>query len=227
MRRYIRQHPILYPLYIRYIYRNKTAVFPGAKTQLHLTGYPRSANTYCRNIIRHALPELSVSTHIHTIASLKLAERHHVPIILLVRDPLSTTASLLLKGHQIPEEKTLRFHLTDYIEYHSYVDSHTDGMKIVSFENAISSPAYILRYVVKALGIEMPEEQIVTKATEGQLRAEEKEKSKKPEGSSLPNPERKAMKAKITGTIEQHPLYAQATALYKRLIEKETLLAQL
>ena len=61
-RRLIRSHPLLYPFYIRWIVRNKTVVFPPVHTDLHLTGFPRSANTYCMNIVNEAFPGLSIST---------------------------------------------------------------------------------------------------------------------------------------------------------------------
>ena len=221
-RRNIRKSPGLYPLYVRYFRPESSAIFPNADTQLHLTGYPRSANTYCYNIIASALPDLRISTHIHTVASLRLARKHKVPIILLLRDPLSTTASLLLKAHEPSDAQTIRRHLRDYVDYHSYVHRNSGDMRIVSFKHATLSPEYILRFVVKMLAIEMDEEVIVCKATQGQQLAEAKEGSKKVEGSSLPNAQRQAEKFRIQKSIEEHPDFAATNALYRRLVAKET-----
>ena len=97
MRRLIRNSSVLYPPYVRYILRNASVSFPSAETDLHLTGFPRSANTYCHNIAKVAFPNLDFCTHIHTTASLKLALKYSVLTIVLVRDPVSTCCSLLLK----------------------------------------------------------------------------------------------------------------------------------
>ena len=96
IRRIIRNSQLLYPMYVRWIIRNRMAVFPSLQTDLHLTGFPRSANTYCYNILKVAFSSLSLRAHIHTTASIQLALRFQVPT--LVRDPVSTCCSLLCSG---------------------------------------------------------------------------------------------------------------------------------
>ena len=59
MRRFIRQNAFLYPLYIKKILRNQEVEFPSSKTNLHVTGFPRSGNTYCMNIIQNTFIEYS------------------------------------------------------------------------------------------------------------------------------------------------------------------------
>jgi hypothetical protein len=56
MRRFIRNNSILYPLFVRLGKQHGTGSFPNSGTGLHMTGFPRSANTYCMNIVGVVFP---------------------------------------------------------------------------------------------------------------------------------------------------------------------------
>lgn len=218
LRRFIRNSSILYPLYVKYILRNDTVDFPDASTELHLTGFPRSANTYCYNILKVVFPSLILRTHIHTTASIKLALRHRVPTLVLVRDPVSTCCSLLLKHHLEPSPKEVESLLKDYIEYHDFVSSNKERFRILKFEDVVSSPGFIVRSVSEYLKFSMSSAEIEAKAQEGQRLVELKESQKAVEGSSLPNETRKKMKLGIEGHVVKHPLCSRANALYESII---------
>lgn len=217
-RKIIRNSPILYPLYVKYILRNRTAVFPCAATDLHLTGFPRSANTYCYNIVKVAFPALVLSTHIHTAASIKIALKNRVKTMVLVRDPVSTCCSLLLKYGKSPSEAEVRSLMRDYIEYHDYVLQNHMHLGILRFEDVVSSPEYIVRVVSEHLGFDLREKEIQRRAHAGQLRAEGKESNKAVAGSSLPNEMRKQMKAAIESDVRAHPLCSRAFELHVQLL---------
>lgn len=217
-RRAIRNNPRLYPLYIRWIVRNRTAVFPSAHTDLHLTGFPRSANTYCMNIVNEAFSEMSVSTHIHTTASLKLALKYEVPTIVLVRDPVSTCCSLLLKYHEKPTAQKVESLLRDYIDYHEFVLQQGSVFKILGFRDVVSSPEYIVRTVGDFLAIEMTEDEIQSKAGAGQALVESKEKNKAEEGGSLPNEKRREMRCMVEPAVQKHPRCGYAMELFRALV---------
>jgi len=221
MRRFIRNSSLLYPVYVRYVLRNSDANFPCASTGLHLTGFPRSANTYCMNIVNEAFPALSVSTHIHTTASLKLALKYSVPTIVLVRDPVSTCCSMLLKRHVIPSARKVESLLRDYIEYHTFVLKHCDEFRILSFRDVVSSPEYIVRSVGEFLAIEINDDQVSSKAEAGQALVESKEASKAEEGSSLPNAKRKEMRKLVEPAVVDHSSCASASELFRALVPDE------
>ncbi|MFK8016613.1 MAG: hypothetical protein AB8G17_14365 [Gammaproteobacteria bacterium] len=220
MRRFIRNSPLLYPLYVKYVLRNRTTVFPGPTTDLHLTGFPRSANTYCFNIIKAGFESLRISTHIHTTASLKLARRYGTPTMVLVRDPVSTCCSLLVKLTHEPTPAVLEAQFRDYLEYHEYVLAHRADIDILKFEDVVQSPTVIVTAVAERLGIKLSDAQIQDKATAGQRLVESKEENKAVEGSSLPNEERRALKKKIEAQVTAHPQCATAMACYSALVSR-------
>ncbi len=217
MRRFIRNSSRFYPLYVRHVLRNEAARFPGKNTNLHLTGFPRSANTYCLNILRVAFPDLDICTHIHTAASLKLAVWHDVPTIVLVRDPVSTCCSMLLKQHIQPTPKEVKSLLKDYIEYHVYVFSHKERFQVLRFEDVVSSPKFIILSVSELLKLSISYEEVEAKAEEGHRLVELKESQKAVEGSSLPNETRRKMKLGLEEHVVNHPHYARAQVLYESI----------
>jgi len=219
MRRFIRNSSFLYPLYVKYVLRNQSALFPDKHTKLHLTGFPRSANTYCYNILKVAFPSLPLCTHIHTAASIRLALRFNVPTLVLVRDPVSTCCSLLLKHHIEPTAKEVGSLLLDYIEYHDFVMKKSAQLGILRFEDAVSSPEYIIRVVCQRLDFDLNNSAVEEKALAGQQLVELKESDKSVEGSSLPNEERKQMKIGVESHVRNHLLCARALELYAQLLD--------
>lgn len=218
LRRFIRNSSILYPLYVKYILRNDTVDFPDASTELHLTGFPRSANTYCYNILKVVFPSLILSYHIHTTASIKLALKHRVPTLVLVRDPISACCSLLLKNQLEPSPNKVESLLNDYIEYYEFVLSNKGRLKILKFEDVVSSPGFIVSSVCEYLKFSISSAEIEAKAKDGQRLVEAKESLKAIEGSSLPNETRKKMKRWVEGDVESHPMCSRANALYESII---------
>ena len=215
----MRNSSFLYPLYDKYVLRNQSALFPDKHTKLHLTGFPRSANTYCYNILKVAFPSLPLSTHIHTAASIRLALRFNVPTLVLVRDPVSTCCSLLLKHHIEPTAKEVGSLLLDYIEYHDVVMKKSAQLGILRFEDAVSSPEYIIRVVCQRLDFDLNNSAVEEKALAGQQLVEVKESDKSVEGSSLPNEERKQMKIGVESHVRNHLLCARALELYAQLLD--------
>ena len=142
LRNVIKGSPLIYPFYINKI-RRLNIDFPDESTDLHLTGFPRSANTYCRQIVKEVFPELNIISHIHTIASLKKALKHDKPIALLLRSPLSTTSSMLMKFDYKKEGEVLY----DYIKYHDFVLKNIDKIEIFRFEEVIDSPLGLIDFV--------------------------------------------------------------------------------
>lgn len=216
MRRLIRNSPLLYPLYVRYVLRNKTVVFPGPDTELHLTGFPRSGNTYCFNLFRCELPQIKISTHIHTTASIKLALRYGVPVFILIRSPQDTVISLRVfkESEHFSAAATL---LRDYIEYHQFVLDHANNITVLRFEDTAGNAPFVFRVVSDVLNLDMDDDEIQRMSTSAEASFKEREKTKDVRKSSLPNMEREAMKEKCRNEVCSLSELSHATSLYDQL----------
>ncbi len=212
LRDLIKSNSYIYPIYINKI-RRLGIDFPNKSTDLHLTGFPRSANTYCKQLVNEVFPELNTVTHIHTVASLKIALKNNTKVILLLRSPLSTTTSLMMKY----DYKTVCSVLYDYMKYHEYVVQNKEAIDIFTFEEVISSPYNLINFIKSNFNVGITDQEIKSRLNSAEQKFKQKEKSKNPLGSSLPNYKREEKKDSYTTLICSHRLYGKAQNLYLEL----------
>ena len=212
LRNYIKSSTIIYPFHINNIKR-LNVVFPDQYTDLHLTGFPRSANTYCKQLVKEIFPDINIVTHIHTVASLKIAMKYNVKIVLLLRSPLSTTSSMLMKFDYKKQGEILY----DYIKYHEFVYKNIEHIRIFRFENVIESPSELISYIRSIFNVDISDSIIEERLEIADKKSKDKEKTKSPLGSSRPNKQREEKKDFYKRSIISHDLYPHANDLYLKL----------
>lgn len=211
-RNYIKSSTIIYPFHINNI-KGLNVPFPDRHTDLHLTGFPRSANTYCKQLVEEIFPDLNIITHIHTVASLKMALKYNVKIVLLLRSPLSTTSSMLMKFSYKKHGEVLY----DYIKYHEFVYENIEHLRIFRFEDVIKCPLGLISYIRSTFNVDISDSSIEEGLKIAERKSKDKEKTKSPLGSSRPNSHREAKKDFYRQLIISHNLYSVANELYLRL----------
>lgn len=70
-----------------------TSQICGPDKDICVEGYPSSANSFLLNVLRQIRPDLTIASHTHSVANIKLAEKHGVPWVLLMRKPVQAVAS--------------------------------------------------------------------------------------------------------------------------------------
>jgi hypothetical protein len=218
IRTYIRDHAWTYGPFIRWKF-GRVLDFPRPDTDCHIVGFPRSANTYSRYLALGLFPNHRFSTHIHTVASIRCALKHSVPMVAIVRDPASCVISLSLKAHRTPEDRCyILQNLQDYLHYHTFLLTRCPEAEIVDFRELVKEPEGFLRKVAHVLGEEWkPEYAIRIREIEEGFRAREAKKD--PMGSSLPNMDREKQKAQYRDVVNGVAEYKQAEACYQELIK--------
>lgn len=104
-------------------------------TQLVVEGFPRSGNTFAVFALRRAQPgAVDVTSHVHVPAQVKLAVRRGVPTLLCVREPLGTTASLVIAAPHLPIDRALE----EYVHHHRQLVPLLDGCLVADFEQITS-----------------------------------------------------------------------------------------
>lgn len=216
IREIIRDNPTPYRIYIKLALGRKLRL-PGSQTDCHLTGFPRSANTFTRYIVNHVYRELSFVTHIHTIASLKLALRYKVPIAIIIRDPIDCTISMCMKYSIKPTDaKGISGVLDDYTHYHTFLEQRVRDFAVFKFEDVTESPVQFARQIGEFLEVEKISENLDYEVQEVMSQFADREKLKDPLGSSLPQKARQDRKDAYHNAVNQSPDLAAALAIYER-----------
>lgn len=216
----IRDNAVLYRIFLK-IRLGKDLRLPTASTDCHLTGYPRSANTYSHYLAKGLFPELEFVTHVHTVASLKAARRNGVPVMVILRDPKNAVVSMCLKYKRDPaDQQSIDGYIYDYIHYHEWILDHLPDARFCTFEEVTQGTSEFALRLAHFLDQELDEATL-----EGQLESihqtfQAREKLKDPDGSSLPQESRRARKEAFLLNVEQSSRLPEATSLYESILSK-------
>ena len=151
IRQLIRSKPNIYKIFL-YFKNGYSYKLPNKSTDLHLTGYQRSGNTFAAEIIANIFPNHTIVTHFHSIASIKSAFKHDVPVIVLIRNPLDSVLSSIVKrvdGQGENINTAIAYDLDEYYYYYSYVLNHSDKIKIFHFTQLKDNPGNLIRLVAE------------------------------------------------------------------------------
>jgi len=128
-------HPWCAPLLVRVTGDGKRRDLTSA-TQLVIEGFPRSGNTFAVESFRSAQhAPVVISSHVHTPAQLLRAIDAGVPALLVVREPIGATTSLMLAAPYI----SARGALYEWVRFHRRLRPHRDRLVVATFDQVTSA----------------------------------------------------------------------------------------
>lgn len=175
-------------------------------TDVVVEGYPRSANTFLYRIIRAAADDsFKIGHHVHRPQQVTMALRYGVPCFVLFRHPLDAIASFLVREPGL----TARSCLVDYLRFAETTLAQVDyaGLFILVFDEVVADPKGLTQAILTKIG--QPAEVSDTLIAAATL--DERDDHRR---SSLPNPEKEALKRHHIAVIEALPDYATAVELF-------------
>lgn len=119
------------------------AVIVKRSSKVLIEGYPRSGNTFFVAYFRYFNAHEDIASHYHAIFQLRKAVKFNVPIVVLVRPPLESIVSLLIRENLLYP----RLVIESYINFYKSLQSFKDDIVVADFKEAISEPDLIIRKV--------------------------------------------------------------------------------
>lgn len=218
IRNWIRDNPAAYSVFIRF-YLKKRLNLPDANTDCHITGYPRSANTYSHYLAKGLFPNLKFVTHVHTVASLKRAKQLGVPVMLIIRNPKDAVVSMCLKYKcSADDQEAIDGYLLDYIHYHKWILRELPVAEFSSFEEVTERGDAFAFRLARFLKQELTHEDVPKKIAEIKAAVAAREQLKDPDGSSLPQESRRARKGEFLSRVEQSQHLDESLSVYDRVL---------
>jgi hypothetical protein len=213
----IRDSPWLYSAFLK-LYLGKQLKLPTADTDCHLTGFPRSANTYSHYLAKGIFPELKFITHVHTVASLRVARKFEVPVAIIFRDPDDCVISMCLKYKKDSTDAVaIDGYFYDYIHYHEWILKHLPDAAFFQFEDVTKRSKEFIIQLASFLGKEVDSEDLESRLSEIKTLFNDREKLKDPDGSSLPQQSRIARKVEFDAAVKKSALFEPAMECYQTL----------
>jgi hypothetical protein len=215
----------MYRLYF-HLYRSRRGdpvSLPKSTDDFFFDGYPRSGNTYVINLIRNVYIDnnLMYSSHLHSIAGLKIALHKKLKPLVIIRHPKDAIASyyfMLLPGDDLLNASLIKRLIHKYISYYQYIYKERARIRIVQFDQVVNNETFFLKETAKWLKLsELADRTIKTKIIAYKDLMKEKENKKEMRGSSLPNKSRSEHTDTIKKQLEAHSDYRDALGIYQKI----------
>jgi glycosyltransferase involved in cell wall biosynthesis len=187
---------------------------------LVVESFPRSGTTFLVAALGLVAPEVTVASHLHHPAHVRLGLRLGVPVVVLVRDPVAACTSLaIFRPGSHPAEL-----LSQWIAFYTDV-ARVPGVTFVDFDALVADPTATVDAVLSlvsegdrgAFAVDassvMADVDRLTIARRGEV---------DPMRVSHPTPEREQVKAAVRDRVlEEEALVEQARALWRRLLPED------
>ena len=220
LRDVVRDHAWSYSVYLK-LALGRNLRLPDSNTDCHLTGFPRSANTYSHYLAKGVFPDLVFVTHVHTIASLRQAMKYGVPVAIILRDPADCTVSMCLKYKKAAADTSaINGYLYDYWHYHEWIEKHLPNAAFFKFEDVTKKPDEFMTALASFLLIDVDQTELAAKVDEIKKMFAAREALKDPDGSSLPQESRTERKDDFLVAIRKNVELNDAKSIYQRLLKK-------
>lgn len=180
-------------------------------TDLVIEGYPRSANTFLHRIVRAATDNrLKIGNHVHRPQQVTVALRRDIPCFVLFRHPRDAIASYLVREPGL----TAAGCLDDYLRFAEATLTQLGHprLKLMTFAAVIADPERATRALLHEIGE-------TAEVTPALIADATRDKRADRTRSSLPTPEKEALKQKHLDTIQALPDYPRAVALFDQACE--------
>lgn len=119
-----------------------------ARTDIVVEGYASAGNSFVREALLLTNPGIEVASHLHSVASLRLARERRVPAVALVREPAASVASYLARFSDSTPEVELRRYVT-FVEDLARVK---DYVLVVPYEQVTADFSGLVREVNRRFG---------------------------------------------------------------------------
>lgn len=134
LRRVFGTWPTLYLLLARALHHDAAVCrAAGPTTELVIEGFPRSANTFAVAAFRSAQPSaIELAHHLHMPAQVIYAARHHIPCLVLIREPVAAICSyVLLRDYPWNDPDAA---ITEYVRFYSAVAPYSPLFTLATFD---------------------------------------------------------------------------------------------
>jgi hypothetical protein len=135
--------------------RNPRHSLVKARTDLVVEGFPRCGNTLLVEWIKQANPHLSIASHLHSFAHVKVALRRHVPVIVVIRTPEDAVASEIVRA-SVSGGTTIPSHLLwRYERFYRALTERADDVLISPFATTTTAPERVVAALCERTGLRL------------------------------------------------------------------------
>jgi hypothetical protein len=216
-------HPALYLPFARRKYRSESDRIADRNTELVIDGFQRSGNTFA--VVAFEMSQarpVRIAHHLHAAAQIIAAVRMGVPTLVLIRDPVDTVLSHMIREPGIPARQAM----SSWVGFYEAVVPLEDAVVVADFGDVTTDFGAVIREVNSRFGTSFAEfehtEENVARCFEIIERRNREAYGRLVE-TKVPRPsaERERLKDEMRGELEAdrlRPLRDRAYGLYRELL---------
>lgn len=122
------------------------------RTDLVLEGYPSAANSFAREMLQLAWPGVRIASHIHSYAHVHRALSLKIPVLVLLRPPRESVASVTVRFAQDDDEASLYKRLEHYERFIVGAYRVRDDVALARFEDTVSRLSDVMQTMNHQMG---------------------------------------------------------------------------
>lgn len=223
----IGNNELLYKIWLfitlRYI-RGQKRELPAYGDDFYFDGYPRSGNTYAKNLLTFVYENVRGISHLHSKIGLKIALRKNIPSIIIIRNPKDAVSSNLFRKMNngsivVSEKRMVDILLKKYIRFYEYIESNSNNILLINFDELIDDEFKYIQIVSMYLKLDIHSVGELSNVIKKYKRHQKnKENMKNINVSSLPSESRNKNKEERLKIVMASEYFLDADSLYNRII---------
>ena len=231
VKKIVSRNVFLYKLWFYSVrkYRGDYSELPSVNDKLYIDGYPRSGTTFFSGLVRRVYPNKTFSNHLHVISGLKIALRFKLPIFVILREPKDAIISNLYRNirdnkRKKPTHKLIEALVISYYNYYLFVSNQIDNINLFVFRKCIKNELLLVQRIAEIADFnKQPNSSLRKLLDDYYTNMRQKEASKDPQSSSLPNSQREKFKKEYLTKVINSPSYNMVEKIYTELVEYDSL----
>lgn len=214
---YVFGHPWLFRLF--YGYRKKFSHLVVARdTELVIEGYPRCANSFAVLAFERAQGRpIRLAHHLHAQAQVLQALEYRIPVLVLIRDPISAASSLVTRNPEI----SATYALQQYLDFYECIRTQLDHLVVAKFTSITQDYARVVVALNRKYGRNY-RPYLNSETEDAAVFAEIDRLNLDNEGGQAsqlarPSEAKRSELARARAMVESHPLAARALDVFRAI----------
>lgn len=213
----IGRHASLFRIYYTLHPKNRPLAVTRA-TDIVIEGFPRCANTFSVLAFMDAQDrEVCIAHHLHAPQQISLGVEYGLPVLALIREPVSAIGSLITRHDWISVGQAI----DRYVRFYSVVLEHRDAVVLADFKTITSDYSRVIRAINQRFGSSYLE-YLNDDISDSRVFAEIDALNRLKESASVtqlarPSADRKDDLMIARREVDAHPDIGRAKELYERL----------
>lgn len=191
-------------------------------TELIIEGYPRCANSFSVLAFESVQNRgIRIAHHLHAQAQIAIGVQYQIPVLVLIREPISAISSLLTRHSEVDAEEAI----LQYVDFYGFALQNSANVVFADFRVITTKYAEAIAAVNSRFGTHFSQyENTETKDAEIFMKIDalnQENEGGDPRQLARPSAEKNDGLARAKKVVESHPMVVEAKRIHAEVLRLE------